>query len=489
MNSPESPRLHFLVPVSLLIGVSVAYSFRDGWLDLLVGLYPDKLSVFYTVSKIFLALLLLLGSWSFLSLSDVFLWQRLERRNGRPVPGLLTGIYTFALTTITGMAMLIAVLEQSVIEISLLVGGLILVVLVFFRDLFTDLMAGLSINLDPSINLGDTIALASAEPGVLTEVNWRSTHLRAGDHSMIVIPNNVFAKSTLVNFSVMKDVRQVGMDFILDASLPVHRVIRVLNAVICSVQEDGFIVSEPAPKNYADGLAEYGIRYQLAVCFDAKEQTESAVRTALVDRIVQHFEKAGLQFTIPKQQLVMADAAATNRNWDHQPHRHTLLQGFDIFRPLDTDELGKVSSQIIVHTLPVGAKIIEQYSEGSAMYGLAEGFLGVTVDRSDSPEVRVGSINPGQFFGEMSLLVGEARTATVTALVESVVFEIPREIFYELIDNRPEIANMISRAVAERQLANSMAIESSESERQMAINKAADSLYSRMKAIFGGLLK
>jgi CRP-like cAMP-binding protein len=103
--------------------------------------------------------------------------------------------------------------------------------------------------------------------------------------------------------------------------------------------------------------------------------------------------------------------------------------------------------------------------------------------------VRVGSINPGQFFGEMSLLVGEARTATVTALVESVVFEIPREIFYELIDNRPEIANMISRAVAERQLANSMAIESSESERQMAINKAADSLYSRMKAIFGGLLK
>ena len=145
MKDRNIRRLQLLIPLSLLVCFFVAYRLRDGWLDQLVGLYPDKLTLFHTTTKLLLVLLLLLSCWSILSFSNVFIWRRLERRNGRPIPRLLTGIYSFLCITLTSMALLILVFDQSIVDVSVITGGLILIVFIFFRDFLRDMMAGLSI--------------------------------------------------------------------------------------------------------------------------------------------------------------------------------------------------------------------------------------------------------------------------------------------------------------------------------------------------------
>jgi CRP-like cAMP-binding protein len=61
----------------------------------------------------------------------------------------------------------------------------------------------------------------------------------------------------------------------------------------------------------------------------------------------------------------------------------------------------------------------------------------------------VGTLSPGGFFGEMSLLTGEPRTATVSTLCASVLYEVPQAVMVELLAERPALAESLSAVMAE----------------------------------------
>ena len=94
------------------------------------------------------------------------------------------------------------------------------------------------------------------------------------------------------------------------------------------------------------------------------------------------------------------------------------------------------------------------------MFVLVEGLVYVFADiNGDDSEVKVAQIVPGQFFGEMSLLTGEARSATITAASDAVAYEITKAAMTEILRARPELAETISTIVAERKLRNQQAGE------------------------------
>ena len=67
----------------------------------------------------------------------------------------------------------------------------------------------------------------------------------------------------------------------------------------------------------------------------------------------------------------------------------------------------------------------------------------------------VDTIVPGEFFGEMSLLTGEPRSATIVAVTDVLAHEITKENMNGLLIKRPEVADTVSRVVAERRVLNS----------------------------------
>jgi CRP-like cAMP-binding protein len=88
------------------------------------------------------------------------------------------------------------------------------------------------------------------------------------------------------------------------------------------------------------------------------------------------------------------------------------------------------------------------------MYVVVEGLLHVFAPVNGA-EMKVAQIVPGQFFGEMSLLSGDPRSATVRAGTDTVAFEIGRASVKALMELRPEVAAEIAQVVAERRLGNS----------------------------------
>jgi len=100
-----------------------------------------------------------------------------------------------------------------------------------------------------------------------------------------------------------------------------------------------------------------------------------------------------------------------------------------------------------------GEVIVRTGEEGSSLFVLVEGALKVTPGDDESEETVLAYLDPGRFFGEMSLLTGEPRGATVAAVIDSRVYEITKADLAPLLEQRPEIANLMSSFLAERQLA------------------------------------
>ncbi|HEY9857342.1 MAG TPA: cyclic nucleotide-binding domain-containing protein, partial [Stenomitos sp.] len=92
---------------------------------------------------------------------------------------------------------------------------------------------------------------------------------------------------------------------------------------------------------------------------------------------------------------------------------------------------------------------------GTSMFILMSGQAAVSI--ADS---KVAEVLPGQVFGEMSLLSGQPRSATVTAEVQSELLEIDRVAFKTVLNTNPAIADEIARIVAERRAQNARALES-----------------------------
>ena len=93
-----------------------------------------------------------------------------------------------------------------------------------------------------------------------------------------------------------------------------------------------------------------------------------------------------------------------------------------------------------------GERIIEQGAPGQTFYVVGSGTVSILTARG----VEVTRLGRGQYFGEMSLLTGEPRSATVVAAEDAVLFELDRPTFAQLFDEQPALAGLLSEALAHR---------------------------------------
>lgn len=103
-----------------------------------------------------------------------------------------------------------------------------------------------------------------------------------------------------------------------------------------------------------------------------------------------------------------------------------------------------------VKTVKEGTVIIHEGDESESLYWLKSGILIVLKKDPDdeSKQITLGNINPGELFGELSFLDKEPRSATVMALSECEVLEIPKNKYYDLLMDQPKwMQNLIQNLV------------------------------------------
>ena len=127
-----------------------------------------------------------------------------------------------------------------------------------------------------------------------------------------------------------------------------------------------------------------------------------------------------------------------------------LLQSVSIFWDLNNDELGHIADKMVAKHFENGNYIFLEDSEGEKCFFVLKGSVKVTRLSKDGREVILAMLNEGDFFGEMSLLDGESRSANVIALEKTRVLTLDRNDFIEVVNDYPQIAVQLLKELARR---------------------------------------
>ena len=122
-----------------------------------------------------------------------------------------------------------------------------------------------------------------------------------------------------------------------------------------------------------------------------------------------------------------------------------MLKKVPLFAGLDDRELGEIAASMQERRVVAGEMVLEQGAAGAGFFVVEEGEAEVTVDGEPR-----GTVGPGDYFGEIALLTGSDRTATVTARTEMVCYGLTPWNFKPLVESNSGIAWKLLTAMAQK---------------------------------------
>jgi small-conductance mechanosensitive channel/CRP-like cAMP-binding protein len=380
---------------------------------------------------------------------DLLLVRAVARGDQAQPPRLLQDLARVLLFGMAGLAILSFVFDQPITGLVATSSVLIAVLGFALRNMIADIFSGIALNVEHPYRIGDWIELAPGVIGRVTEINWRATHLITNDSTYIVVPNGLVAGSRFVNFSYPGRRYRASLRITLDVTVPVEQVKRVL--LTGALTAPG-ILNEPRPDVMVESVNERGVIYVLRY-WVPDFKNDVPCRDAVASAVLRSLHHAGLAPAEPKQQVILR--RRHRETPVERPRCSVLLGKVPLFEAFDSEEQDRLSALMHEHCFPAGQTIFNQGDPGKSLFLIAEGVLDVyaTVDGARDP-VRLDRMVPGDVFGEMSLLTGQPRSASVVAATECVVYELSKEHIDPLLRRRPEIAEHLADLMVHRQQAN-----------------------------------
>jgi CRP/FNR family cyclic AMP-dependent transcriptional regulator len=127
-----------------------------------------------------------------------------------------------------------------------------------------------------------------------------------------------------------------------------------------------------------------------------------------------------------------------------------VLRYVPIFSELNDNILSKVEEAGIIRHYKKDMVVLDQSSDGSGLYIIANGKVKVTENDSEGNEIILQLLEQHDYFGEMSIIDGKRPSANVVAMEDSELFFISREEFMRLMKSNPEITVALLEELARR---------------------------------------
>ncbi|MGH9459274.1 MAG: cyclic nucleotide-binding domain-containing protein [Thermoanaerobaculia bacterium] len=370
-------------------------------------------------------------------LFDFFLWRRTREH----VPTLLREIVAFVLYFILfGLAI------NLILKISLtgyVISGTVLAAVLglALQDTLGNLFAGISLHVEKTYEVGDVLRSGDAI-GTVEWASWRATQVRTLDNDLLIIPNAILARERLEVFprdNLNARVVRVSAGYEYQPA----RVIAVMERAAKHVNG---VATEIAPIARIGDFAESGVVYELKYWtrrYDIHQAIDAEIRKALWYA----FARGGIAVARPIRSVERRRPAAPPVVPEARIAER--LANVEVFAPLSAEERERLVERIAVQYFGRGELILRRGEGGDSMFVVEEG--SVSVRRGEEQNaVEVARLGPGEMFGEMGLLTGQGREASVVAESDVVALEIDKESLHPILQQNPRLVETISRIVAER---------------------------------------
>jgi small-conductance mechanosensitive channel len=418
-------------------------------------------------------------AWGIIGVGGLVVFDLIGRRFG--VPKIIRDVIVIVVSLVS----VVVVLSRSGVNfLSIITTSAVLTAVIglALQDTLGNLLSGIAMQMEAPFSIGDWIRVDERAIGKVLEIRWRSTLIQTKNDDLVVIPNGILTKGVVTVFA--KDGLENRRWVYFNVHLR-HSPNQVQKIIVEALQGTPNVSTKKPPDclvwKYQESWLEYAVRYRL-IDYLPDDPTDSEVRK----RIWYALHRNNVEIPYPGHNLFLTqlDAErARGKTEQEMKRRLEAIQRVPFFAPLDASERELAAHGLVHRVYGTGEVVVRAGAQAHDLYVIADGEVSVRIG-VDGLEKELATLHAGQFFGEMSLMTGAPRSATVIAKNDADCYVLNQSIFKQLLDKNPPLLGEVTRLLSEREVNLQMTREglSAEAARQHVENQ---DLVGRIKNFFG----
>ena len=340
-------------------------------------------------------------------------------------------------------------------SLAVIIGGLGVGIGFGLQDVTRNLISGFTLLIERKVRVGDFVEIENIS-GYVQEVSMRATVIQTFNGSNVVVPNTYLADSPVLNWYYETHRGRIDIPIgVAYGSDPVL-VTEVLLNIAYSEPE---VLSQPAPKVIFREFGDSALHFELWVWTDAIER-RIFIKSSLNFKIDYYFRQHNISIPFPQRDLwirngtvaLQGETAATQPRVlaPMTPSLKDLLKEVSYFSCMNDLQLRFLIEAGYRKHLQANEILFQAQEFTTNFYIVLKGQMAAVYEQ-DGELKQMFTLNEGDHFGELPLMLGIACPTTMMAVTDTVLFVLPREGFEQLLRQHPYLADDIAGAIAQRQ--------------------------------------
>lgn len=405
---------------------------------------PD-LIILEILKTVIYSLLFIIVTWLLNRGIELFFWTNIfELTTGAKVPRLLKTIVGFIIWVISIYLLILFVFDRPMTGLVVSTGIIVGIIGFALQGIISDIFAGIAIAIERPYKLGDWLDLKDGTLGKVVDITWRSTRLLSWNNSILIVPNNIAAQSIIHNYSMPDMPYALWYEISVDSSVSSNIVMGLLQDAMLDCPN---VLNDPTPLARVSDASSRPFKYMLYVYIPEYSQIWTA-RSDIYSHVESYLGKAGISPAAINYEI------STKRAPDiivQKTEIQDVLKETKLFEPLSDEDIENLVSYCEIKSFKIGELIVEQDDLSSTLYIINTGIVSVIRNDESGQEIKVSQLSKGDLFGEMSLLTGEPRSASVRAVTFCELIEVRKDGLESIMKIKPRLAEQIAEIMLNRQ--------------------------------------
>lgn len=441
----DSVKTYIAAKFSLTILADGKFETNDPHSDKMIATVGNLVGILLKILRVLVAMALVIASVRFV----LYLVTKTLYRNSEA--GEISSLLKTVLSVIIYIVAFFTIFQSQFpgVELTALFTGSTIIGIVVglaLQDTLGNLFAGLALQADQPFQVGDVVLLPGRGEGVVEAVSWRGVKIRTFQNKLLVVSNSVLGKE-LIEVAPKDNLNARAVFFNTVYSQSPARTIQLVRDAVRQVEN---VSPKMRPVVRIRNLAADGIDWEVKYWLEdyrIQHDTDALIR----QRIWYVFQREKISFAYPTRTVYREDPPQEVPAEEVFNTVSDRLNRVSIFAPLDDEEIERLASASTSRVYAPGEAVVRIGQEGNSMYVIIRGGVKVQIPENDYMKT-IGTLRENDFFGEMSLLTGEPRSANVITTEESEVLRIDKSGLKPIFESNPTLVETIGELIEERRM-------------------------------------
>ena len=354
------------------------------------------------------------------------------------------------------------------------------------QETLGNLWGGIAIQLEKTCRIGDWVRIDTVT-GQVVSIRWRYMAIATITNETIVIPNSTVMKNRITVVARRGEERTLWrrhVAFEVEFDDPPARVIAQVEKELAHTRIPN-VAERPPPRVGCVAFKDSGIEY--AVAYDLIDTAQYWTVDSLVRvHVYAALMRQGLDIPLPRRIVEVRRDERAQETQREVDHRLAALHTIDLFSSLTDEERAALAQKLTTCAYVRDEIVFRAGDPADSLYLLAQGRVDIVAEPVNGTRAKLATLVAPAYFGEMGLLLGQPRFATVVAADEALCYRLDKDGFDAVIRARPALAERLAQVLVERQAANDATLQALDAEvlAQRGGNRKS-ALLQRIQQFFG----